>query len=99
MISFHSQITLLCYVLKPRGSSNKSDFIPLLAALNMLDMISLIFDLNCQTTLIKRIVPYLPLYNARPCMIRTPILDCTLNKKKGRRKERKWLRKNSVKTS
>ena len=25
MISFHSQITLFCYVLKPRGSSNKSD--------------------------------------------------------------------------
>ena len=27
-------------------------------------------------------LPYLPLYNARPCIIRTPILDCTLNKKK-----------------
>ena len=46
---------------------------------------------------------YLPVYNARPCIMRTPILDCTLKKKKGkktdRRKQRKCLRKNSVKRS
>ena len=27
-------------------------------------------------------LPYLPVYNAHPCIIRTPILDCTLEKKK-----------------
>ena len=50
----------------------------------------------------KIYLPYLAVSNARPCIIRTPILDCTFKKKKkeeGRRKQRKWLRKNSVKTS
>ena len=28
------------------------------------------------------VLPYLPLYNARPCIIHTPILDCALKKKK-----------------
>ena len=51
-------------------------------------------------TMDKQTIPYLPVYNARPCIIRTPILDCTLKKKKkGSRKQRKWLRKNSIKTS
>ena len=46
----------------------------------------------------SRAIPYLPVYNARPCIMRTPILDCTLEKKKkGSRKQRKWLRKNCVK--
>ena len=47
------------------------------------------------------VLPYLPLYNAHPwCIMRTPILDCTLKKKEKRsRKQSKWLRKNSVKTS
>ena len=44
-------------------------------------------------------IPYLPVYNACLCIIRTPILDCTLEKKKGSRKQSKWLRKSSVRTS
>ena len=35
------------------------------------------------------LIPYLPVYNALPCIMRTPILDCTL-KKKGSSKQRKW---------
>ena len=31
-------------------------------------------------------IPYLPVYNARPCIMRTPILDCTLEKKKRKQK-------------
>ena len=32
-------------------------------------------------------IPYLPVYNACPCIIRTPILDCILKKKKKKKKE------------
>ena len=32
-------------------------------------------------------LPYLPVYNAHPCIIRTPILDCTLEKKKEQKTE------------
>ena len=47
--------------------------------------------LNAQKNL-----PYLPVYDARPCIICTPILDSNL-KKKGSRIQRKWLHKVSVK--
>ena len=40
----------------------------------------LMFILKGQTHDSK--LPYLPVYNARPCIMRTPILDCTLEKKK-----------------
>ena len=33
-------------------------------------------------------LPYLPVYNARPCIIRTPILDCTLKEKKKKSKQK-----------
>ena len=32
-------------------------------------------------------IPYLPVYNACPCIMRTPILDCTLEKKKKRKQK------------
>ena len=38
--------------------------------------------LICNWTGRIRQLPYLPLYNARLCIIRTPILDGTLKKKK-----------------
>ena len=41
-------------------------------------------------------LPYLPAYNACPCIIRIPSLDCTFEKKKISRKQ-KWLRENSAK--
>ena len=34
------------------------------------------------TALVTEAVPYLPVYNAHPCIVHTPILDCTLGKKK-----------------
>ena len=34
-------------------------------------------------------VPYLPMYNARPCIIRTPILDYALIKKKKKKQKTK----------
>ena len=38
--------------------------------------------LNRVKNLSDVMVPYLPVYNVRPCIIHTPILDCTLKKKK-----------------
>jgi len=38
--------------------------------------------------LFKSRILYLTVYNAGPCIIHTPILDCTLTKKKGTRKQR-----------
>ena len=32
-------------------------------------------------------LPYLRVYNVRPCIIRTPILDCTLKKKRKQKTE------------
>ena len=36
--------------------------------------------------MINVLLPYLPVYNARPYIMRTPILDCTLKEKKRKQK-------------
>jgi len=64
---------------------------------SMIKITNIDFDTNAM--LQTSSLPYLPVDNAHPCFIPTPILDCPLQKKKGNRKQRKWLRKNSVEIS
>ena len=56
-------------------------------------------DFDTNAMLQTSLLPYLPVDNAHLCFIPTPILECPLQKKKGNRKLRKWLRKNSVEIS
>ena len=54
---------------------------------------------SCSPNTIFYRLPYLPVYNTRPCIINTPIFRLHLekNKKKGRSKQRMSFRKTSVK--
>ena len=56
-------------------------------------------DFDTNAMLQTSSLPYLPVDNAHPSFIPTPILDYPLKKKKGNRKLRKWLRKNSIEIS
>ena len=73
----HLNVNIIAFQ-NPFFSYTVSTSVPVTKNLQSNKVVSVHFSKKSQISVKK---DYLPMYNARPCIIRTTILDCTLKKK------------------